>query len=115
MIDKEIAVEVLQDVIDNAKTEGRVVGLCRELKRGGALRYCCSLHPYFRKWPEFSGMVDFPINAQTKQFDCPVDVYLRTVKMYDGRYGQARIRLAKFLLKEFKRELREKRNATACD
>lgn len=63
-------------------------------------------HDLFRKWPEFSGSLTYPVPNKflwvfTKD---PGDSYRDTIDMWVGSYGRARLRLLNFLIKELERE-----------
>ena len=64
----------------------------------------------FRKWKEFSGSFSYPIPPGIETDD--IGYHYRSVEnKYTGSYGEARIRLAEYLIKKIKKDLKNlKRN-----
>ncbi len=101
-------IDTLEDLIENGPNE--------EYKRTGLCAYlvfsckCPSYHldgwlkEQFKEWPEFSGDIVYPVPS----IFGPCNAYNLSYKMnrmYKGFYGRKRIRLAKFLLEQARKEL----------
>lgn len=133
--DLRICIEALQRLL--ADPSG-TFGLCDRLDEALAARLrprlkSRDLAPYFRRWPEFSGSIIYPVPCSETELtnllrlngDPPIYHYdlhtpegraeaafMQTLhfkagaqQRYRGEYGAARLRLAAFLLQAFEAEL----------
>lgn len=79
------------------------LALCSDIKNIG-------IHDLFKKWPEFSGDVEFPVPSFTEGMDAE-DAYMKTDNkdMWNccHPYGAARFRLVDFLIKELQATSKE--------
>lgn len=69
-----------------------------------ALAYLCS------QWPEYSGCLGYPVPCPDG--GCPEDAFDNAEGMYNGPYGESRLRLAQFMIDECNKELN--RRSTQC-
>ena len=83
-------------------------GICHQLelrrRDEDADYWLCKIRGLFRKWPKFSGIIDYPVPHPTES---PCVAYAETVDMWDRRteYGQARWDLLDFCISELEKEL----------
>lgn len=121
----------LRDLPDNSRLNAGLrkseAGICdgSRLLLIARLRHCCDQYDrykvldrwmqyrnyLFRKWPEYTGRINFPVPVPA---DEPIDVtdlerhmYLRACNwktMWQGPYGAARYRLLQFMIDEIQRD-----------
>jgi hypothetical protein len=103
----------------------RSFGICRNITIGlikcksnyrRTYNYKPFLDAIFKKWPEFSGDVMYPVKSLTQMhFPSFAGAFSaerkfgNTRDMYSGSYGRARIRLLKFMISELTSEAIERR------
>lgn len=108
----KVAIKALEAVIrDRRDSEGDAdAGLCWVIndsghKNGVPFIY---LYEYFTGWEEYSGCLQYPVPAPEGSGLSPSNAYHDAAcseTMFSGEYGEARIRLAKYLIERFKEEL----------
>jgi hypothetical protein len=92
--------EVLRKLAANrGPAEGRAYGICSYLRRN-AYTNLSELEEAFRRWPEYSGDVDYPVPYWPMSPDA---AYNATDDVWVGEYGEARLRLVDFLIGECER------------
>lgn len=79
-------------------------GICGNVRSASAEEIRI-LYPMFRKWPEFSGTVGYPVPAP--KGISPESYYWSSVDLWEGEYGSARKRLLAFLIKSLESKTRE--------
>lgn len=109
---KDIIIDALVDLYQNGPRD-TVLGLCshigdfvadetKELSEADGARTCRAVHELldglFRRWPMFSGDLDYPVpgvEGMTSRSS-----FLKIREMWAGEYGAKRWSLAEFLLRE---------------
>lgn len=63
------------------------------------------LNTLFKNWEEFSGNLEYPVESPDSN-KCSGEYYRYADSKYLGAYGEARIRLAEYLIKKMKKDLK---------
>lgn len=94
------AIKVLEHIIATKGGDSSTVGLCMFIDH---LLPKPTLDQLFRSWSEYSGNPVFPVPSMSKDLS-PGQAYMRLgVNKYEGAYGEARLRLAQFIVDELRK------------
>lgn len=95
-------IELLEHVITTKGGDLPGIGLCTYLSGWLPMN---TVYQLFKSWPEYSGNPVFPVPSMCEGIS-PGQAYMRiSVNKYEGVYGDARLRLAQFIIDELKKRI----------